>query len=420
MLIEFRVKNFNSFKDEQILSLVCNTDSSLKDNYSVVNGYKLLKSVAIYGPNASGKSNLIKAFRFFIGLIKSSFSPEPGKKIKITPFLLDEDSSNSPSLFEVSFFLDKVRHQYGFTLNRERIVEEWLYVFPYGKPQLWFSRKYNFKIKDFDWDWGTYLKGGKEKLAQKTLENSLFLSVAAQWNNEQLLKIYNWFANNCRVLLCNEDVPPLTAKMFLQTSDQDKETKITFQKMVVDFIKHADLGIENISVKRKEQPDIKFPPEMPDNIRKEFLERFSIDVHFSHRNSMKKQILFPIENESAGTIRLFEFLGPLLYTVSKDCVMFVDEIETSLHPQLITHILQFLHIIGKKGQVVFTTHDTAILNSDIFRRDQIWFTEKDRTGASKLYPLTDYMPRKGEALEKGYLAGRYGAVPILKEFGIDA
>jgi uncharacterized protein len=417
MLIEFRVKNFNSFKDEQVFSLLRNSETSLPDNCFEVMGYKLLKSAAVYGANASGKTNLVKAFEFFTGLIEASFSPEPGKKINITPFLLDEDTSNSPSTFEASFLIEKVRYQYGFTLTKERIIEEWLYAFPLGRSQEWFNRKYNSTTNSYVFKKGSYLKGEAESLFPKTIETALFLSVAAQWNNEQLSTVYNWFSEKCATLLCDDKISPLTARLLESSDPKSKNLK----EIILSILKNADLGIEDIKIDRRDlSKEVKFPSNMPDKIKKDILEDLSLKVNFTHRGvSTGKLHKFPMKLESAGTKRLFDLIGPLLDTVSNNRVAFIDEIETSLHPLLTVSLLQFLHQNSRGGQIVFTTHDTTLLSKDIFRRDQIWFTEKDHSGASKLYPLTDYKPRKGEALQKGYLAGRYGAIPILKEFEID-
>lgn len=420
MLIEFRVKNFNSFRDEQVFSFVANSDTSLQQNFLDVRGFKLLKSAALYGPNASGKSNLIKAFEFFIGLIKASFSPEPGKKIKVTPFLLDENSPDSPSTFEATFLVNEVRYQYGFTLTKERILEEWLYAFPRVRSQEWFSRKYDVSKGKYEWKQGTYLKGEIESLFQKTIETALFLSVAAQWNNEQLLNIFNWFSDQCKIIFCNERILPITARLLEFSEVQDNRGKKALKQTILDIIKNADLGIENVTVGRKEVNDVKFLNDTPNEIRQMILDDISLKVNFEHRNCFTGKLhKFPIQLESAGTKRLFELAGPLLEAVANDRILFVDEIETSLHPLLTNSLLHLFNQNSKGGQIVFTSHDTTLLTSDIFRRDQIWFTEKEETGASRLYPLTDYRPRKGEALQKGYLAGRYGAVPILKEFGVN-
>jgi AAA15 family ATPase/GTPase len=420
MLIEFRVKNFNSFKDEQVFSLVGDTEPSLSDNYFEIGEYKLLKSAAIYGANASGKTNLVKAFAFFIGLIKTSFSPEPGKKINLTPFLLDEEASNSSSTFEASFLIDNTRYQFGFTLTKERILEEWLYAFPHKRSQEWFNRKYDVSKGCYIWKKGTHLKGEKgeiDSLFAKTIETALFLSVAAQWNNTQLSNIYNWFSERCETLLYEDNISQFTAKLLESNDDVSRHIK----EIILSILRNADLGIEDIKVDRRDlSKDVKFALDVPEEVKHNILENLSLTVSFLHRGvNTKKLHKFPMKLESAGTKRLFDLVGPLLDTISNNKVAFIDEIETSLHPLLTVAIFQFLHQNSNGGQIVFTTHDTTLLNTDIFRRDQIWFTEKDGTGASKLYPLTDYKPRKEEAIQKGYLAGRYGAIPILKEFGVN-
>ncbi|MBC8394428.1 MAG: ATP-binding protein [Deltaproteobacteria bacterium] len=430
MLLEFRVKNFRSFKDAQVLSLIPSSDTSLQENILSAGDYNALKIVSLFGPNASGKSNLIKAVDFFVNLIKTSTSPLPeqGKRIRVHPFLLEKEASDIPSEFEAIFVYDKVRYQYGFSLTAERIIEEWLYAFPLGRSQVWFTRQYNKKTDSYDWKFGSNLKGGKSRheIKSKTRDNALYLSVAAQWNNEQLITVYEYVTNNIKTIFPNDDIRNITASLLLEAQDDD-EFKIVVNKAIMTFLKKADIGIKNLNVKREDIDKIKFefPEEMPEEIRRKYRKNFEenppLVINFVHSgNNSKNEMVLPLNEESEGTKRLFELLGPLFQTLFLGYTVFIDELEASLHPLLMTELLKLcIRIPEAKGQIVFTTHSTGLLRSDLFRRDQIWFTEKDNFGASKLYPLSDYKPRKDEAMEKGYLSGRYGAIPILEEFGIN-
>lgn len=435
MLLEFRVKNFRSFKDEQTFSMVASsTESLLPENVLKQEGYESVKTAAIYGANASGKSNLLKAVDYFVQLIKKSTSPQPGEKMSFTPFLMDTVSQNESTEFEINFYFNKIRYQYSFAVTAQRITEEGLFGFPYGesqkfpfgRPQRWFSRTYNVNKNDYDWTWGTYLKGEKEKLAQKTLENALFLSVGAQWNNEQLATVYSWITEKIRVIFPKDNLRKNITDLLLHAQEQEPLKK-DFYHFLTSFLQRADLGIQEVIVK-KTNPDefkIKFPKDMPNSLQEKLLNDFNksvpIAIEFLHLNKQTNETMtLPIKDESDGTQRFFELIGVLFDMFIKGYIIFVDEMERSMHPLLMKELLKiFTCIPNSSGQLVFTTHDTTQLDSEVFRRDQIWFTEKDQSGASKLYPLSDYKPRKEEALEKGYLSGRYGAIPILEEFGIN-
>lgn len=196
MLVEFRVKNFRSFRDEQVLTLVAGHDTTLPGNCATEGKLQLLKAAGIYGPNASGKSNLVKAIKVMQDLVLNSADFKPGSKLPVTPFLLDEELEGKPSSFEVTFFYEDIRYQYGFTVTNERVHEEWLLAYPKGKAQRWYERTLN----KGDWKFSSFLKGEKAKISDKTRDNALFLSVAAQWNNEQLIHVYKWFKNKLRIV----------------------------------------------------------------------------------------------------------------------------------------------------------------------------------------------------------------------------
>jgi len=202
MLVEFRVKNFRSFRDEQVLSLVASNDTVLEENCATEGKLPLLKAAGIYGPNASGKSNLIKAIDVMRDIVLNSANYKPGKKLPVKPFLLDDESQKEPSSFEVIFYHGDIRYQYGFSATNERIHEEWLLAYPKGrtmdKAQTWYHRTFN-KLST-GWKFSSFLKGEKENLRTKTRDNALFLSVAAQWNNKQLTTVYEWFKDNLRVV----------------------------------------------------------------------------------------------------------------------------------------------------------------------------------------------------------------------------
>jgi len=248
-----------------------------------------------------------------------------------------------------------------------------------------------------------------------TRQNGLFLSTAIQLNNEQLKPVFNWFQQKLAVILPGGDIN-------LQFSIEQCASE-DGKKRVMKFMNSADISIMGIELKKMPfSPDI-LPPNMPQEIKEHFIRNFQgkemTNVRFLHKTDSEEIVSFDISDESGGTQRLFAFAGPLLDVLSKGRILFVDELDTSLHPLMVRFLISLIHnpeVNRSNAQLVFTTHDTSVLDTEIFRRDQVWFVEKDPEGATKLYPLTEFSPRKGEALERGYLHGRYGALPFIGEF----
>ena len=430
MLVEFRVKNFRSFRNEQVLSLVANSDKTLNENCFEIGKLRLLKSVGIYGANASGKSNLIKALNTMQELVSDSADFKPGKDLPNKAFLLDDNSQKEPSSFEVTFFHNGIRYQYGFTVTSKRFQEEWLTAYPKGAAQAWYSRCFNEKTGYYDWKYSNFLKGEKARLADKTRENALFLSVGAQWNNKQLTTVYEWFKDNLRIVPPKDHFKPVTAEMLLDV-EKEKDAREELYEFVTNALQDADLGIQGVNVEKVkfDRKQINFPDEILPEIREKILKRLEkerpLKVETIHRNvDSGEDVRMSLEDESDGTQRFFQLLGPWLETVLNGYTVFVDELEASLHPLLTRELVKFIQSpnSNKTGaQLIFSTHDTTLLDPELFRRDQIWFTEKDKDGATNLYSTSDYKerrPRKGEAMQRGYLSGRYGAIPILESFDL--
>jgi uncharacterized protein len=428
MLIEFRVKNYRSFRDEAVLSLVASSDKSLERNYIQIGNLRLLKSVGIYGPNACGKSNLIKAVETMQRIVLDSAGWKPETKLPVKPFLMNSKTAEQPSKFEVAFYLDGVRYQYGFSAKSDCIVDEWLLAYPKSYSQIWFERTFVQKTNDYDWKFSPYFKGEKAKLADRTKRNSLLLSVGASWNNEQLTKIYTWFRKQIRVVPPRESMAPITAKMLFSAESVDKKTHKDIHSLICHLLKAADLGIDDVIIKKKEfekdQLNLidkfskEFPPDIRELFTKEILDQFDVKIAHKH-NANGNKVSLSLGEESDGTQRFFELIGPWFEAIVGGYVVFVDELERSLHPLLVRNLVEFIHASRKEGanaQLIFATHDTTLLEPSLLRRDQVWLIEKANDQASRLYPLTDYKPRKDEAMQKGYLAGRYGAVPILESF----
>lgn len=422
MLLEFRLGNFRSYAAEKRFSMVAGAGKELPSNTMKIEGferYPLLRSAAIYGANASGKSNLIQAFAFFRHFVlRSSESRQEGDKIPVHPFMLDPRLAKKPSDFEMTFLLDGVRHQYGFVVSQERVHEEWLTVYPKGEPQEWFHRTLDAAGKS-NWSWSrTYLRGDKSQLAERTRDNALFLSVAAQWNHLQIEPIYRWFRNHLKVLPGKANAMSHTRSQLLGDS--------TFREWLTGVLTAADTGISRVLAKESKisKDLLRFPSEIPDDMRKylteSFLNELKVEVHTTRRlPGTDKEIEWDLEQESDGTQRMLELLGPIYDVLQEGAVLIMDELDTSLHPYITRELVQLFNnpkTNPGRAQLVFTTHDTSLLDPTLFRRDQVWFTAKDGTGATDLYSLQDFSLRKGEAIQKGYFAGRYGAIPVLKRF----
>lgn len=415
MLVEFRVKNFRSLRDEQVLSLVASADKTLLDTHALDTGLKaaphLLKSAVMYGANASGKSNLIKALQYMRGVVLESAALQPGQTFdRLQPFRLDATSASLPTEFEVTFVLDSVRYQYGFAMNAQRIVGEQLLVYKAFKPQRWFERHFDADSGKDVYEFGPGLKGAKSLWEGATRGNALFLSVAVQLNSETLRPVFDWFAN--RLVIFNEQ-SPLSPQFSVHMLKQEGQ-----RKAICEFLRAADLSIADIEVATRQAMVHTINVDLATGKREEAASEQAVDeVKFHHVTEHGKAV-FDLMDESSGTRNLLFLTGPILDILGKGLTLVVDELDTSLHTLLVQALVRLFHrpeVNTGGAQVIFTTHDTSLLDAyGLFRRDQVWFVEKRPDQSSSLYPLLDFSPRKNEALERGYLQGRYGALPFLR------
>lgn len=391
MLIEFRVANYRSFHDTQTLSFVASKDQSHIDENCSSSGLSiipnLLRSAVLYGPNASGKTNLIFALAMMRDIVeRSAVAIREGEEIEISPFLFKSEARLEPSEFEVTYVENGIRYQYGFSTTKERIIKEWLFVYLKGKPQRWFLRDLDEKGKEH-WYFGPYLleKHRHQIWKDSTRSNALFLSTAVNLNCAQLRPIYFWFVDKLMIIFGSNVIGNSHTLEYLK--EEASRSKI------LEFLQAADLGIKDIEVKTEKK-----------------------SVTFFHSGG-DEPIGLDFKDESHGTQRLFSYAGPMLDVLSHGKILVIDELDSSLHPQMMQFLIKLIHsdLNQNNAQLIFTTHNTSLLDTDLFRRDQIWFMEKDQSQASRLYPLSDFSPRKGEALEKGYLIGRYGALPFFGE-----
>lgn len=416
MLIEFSVANFRSIRERQALSLVAGAGPEHRESHvfdpEAPNTPALLRSAVIYGPNAAGKSNLIMALRFMADFVRDSANATmPGDKIAVVPFAMSADVDPTPSEFELNFVQAGVRYQYGFAVTEQRVESEWLLAFPEGRSQRWFERS----EKGAKWYFGPNFQGQKKLWQEATRDNALFLSTAVRFNAEQLLPVFDWIRHTLRVITYARVSPSFS----IDQCHNDEAQK----RRIAQFISAADLGITDVHVRTRTFDPAEVPDDQPLRglIVKGMEGKEVAEVHFSHGVMEGRDVLFDMDDESGGTQKLFALAGPWLDVLDKGWVLFVDELDTSLHPLLMRHLVALFNDPATNrhnAQLVFSTHDTSILDHDVFRRDQIWFMEKDREHQSRLYPLTDFNPRKEGNLERGYLQGRYGALPFIGELRI--
>ncbi len=417
MLIEMNVANFRSFSDVQTFSLVKGKGEELVGSNSfkagLTNELELLRSAAIYGPNASGKSNFLRALRAMrLIVLESAANQQRGDLLSVTPFRLSPDTRQAPSEFEVTFLVDGIRYQYGFSATAEQIHEEWLLAYPKGRAQRWFTRVWLAEQNRFEWELGNNLAGEKQLWQKSTRDNALFLSTAVQLNSEQLQPVFDWFKTTLRMANVDGWGPSFSAHL----CENNEKSK------VMDFLNAADIHIDDVQIETRPFDLNELPDDMPDSLKSLIAGQMKgekvREIKTIHKDSEGNLVTFDLDDESDGTQKLFAFAGPWIDSLENGYVLFIDELHGNLHPRLVRYLVELFHnpeINTKNAQLIFTTHETSILNQDVFRRDQIWFCEKDKKQATSLYPLTDFSPRKGrENLELAYLSGRYGALPFVK------
>ncbi|QEP42964.1 ATP-binding protein [Ectothiorhodospiraceae bacterium BW-2] len=416
MLIEFNLQNYRSYQTEQRFSLVANSDKALFPSHTftpeLCNGVKsmpLLHTAAIYGANASGKSNLLKAMLAMQSIIRSS--TQLGHQ-SLTPFMFDSANREAPTLFEVVIYAEQVRYQYGFRLTADRIYDEWLFAYPKGRLQRWYERSFDPQSNQEQYRFGDKLTGEKEVWRKVTRHDALFLTTAVQLNSQQLLPVFNWFNDTLRIASVSGWSPGFTVECL---QNQSKLPQI------LKFLQSADIAIDDLRLEEEhilpEEVEKKVPPALRQLFASQIKQGKSYRVWMCHHTNENETVELNLADESDGTQKLFSFAGPWLDALQQGKVIFMDELHSNLHPFLVKYLLDFYHNSQTNpngAQLIFTTHETSNLDQETFRRDQIWFCERNRNQSTSLYPLTDFSPRKEENLQRAYLTGRYGALPIVQ------
>ncbi len=433
MLLEFQVENYLSFKEKSTLSMIAASSINKKElNQSVfcVNGIRILKSAAIFGANASGKSNFLKAIGFMTEFISNSAKESTyGKKINIENFKLSEDTINKPSTFEITFLVKNtnttklsskkyIEFRYGFQINKLEVISEWLFARFTRIESTLFTRNGD-DIKIFE----KYKEG---RQIYQTIGNinktTLFLSLIANIKGENApltSMVMNWFMNLKDITaIADDNFIGITANLMEIQEAKDR---------IIKALALADTSIDNIIINKKEIEYNKLPENIKNKLSEEKRDHlFSISLQSLHNkyNSKEKyagKVTFDFKNEeSDGTKKFFAIIGPIISALHMGFVLVIDEIDTRLHPNLCLLLISLFNsnkINKHNAQLIFATHNTLIMNKNILRRDQIYLVEKDRYGKSELYSLLDYKKVRNDATyNKDYLMGKYGAVPFLGNF----
>jgi AAA15 family ATPase/GTPase len=421
MIIEFTVGNFLSFKENKTLSLEATSITEYKESTFKAGKYKLLKSAVLYGANSSGKSNFIKGMSTMKRIVMTSVEKTSASKFEIVPFLLNTNTENKPSYFELVFLINNTRYRYGFEIDNKSVHGEWLFKLVDDTEVPLFIREENGIGVAENFDEGTGLES-------KTRENALFLSVVDQFNGEIAGSIISWF-NDWETIsgLSHDNYRGVTFALLDKKKSKER---------LLDFFKDLDLGFEQLKF-RKEKFQERFlpndlPSEMLDDIINDLQGKTIARISTVHKKFDKNGNQVGLRDfdlryqESSGTNKVIDISGPIFDTLLGGGVLVIDELDAKLHPLMtaaITNLFNSPEYNTNNAQLIFATHDTNLLSYGRFRRDQIYFLEKDKYEASDLYSLIEYKEdgsntkiRKDRSFEKDYINGRYGAIPFIGNF----
>ena len=408
MLIRFSFKNFKSFKDENCLDMEATSLKEHEYNVAKIDNGEYLKVSAIYGANASGKTNVLQAFDYMkkrILVSDDSKKNSPIDEENVYSFMINND----PIALEVEILAKNNKiYKYGFELVKDNIISEWLYEKRVNKFYSIFERKNN-NIK--------MMRDNKLSKLANIDERTLFLNIYSKIDkdNEDFSNVYDWFVNSTYLDLGNPNFERfINNRVSLKILSDEN-----YKKELLKFIRTFDSGIEGIKT-------------TPDSIEAVKSNNGIIDIEVIHKGENGELKALPFYLESNGTRKMFHLFDFFMDALKNGMVLFVDELDAKLHPLLTRYITNLFHNSETNkgnGQLIYSTHDTVNLNKETFRRDEIWFAEKDKDGISEIYALSDYIleddknagkkVRNDATYNKDYLTGRYGAIPVLEEFDID-
>jgi len=421
MLVQFSVDNYRSIKDKVTLSMITATND--KERFFNIRNYELLNSVVIYGANASGKSNVLRAMAFMRRVVLNKLKViQSTDMLPHDPFKLNTSTQDASSTFEIIFFIGMTKYRYGFEMDTTTVYTEWLYADEKGK-----EAKLFYRDADEEEYVNPSFKEGypffdKKNAKIKISPNQLFLWKCDQDGGEISKSILQWF--NHFTVINNVEHNEYANDTMQQMENED------LRKEIIKFVKTADIGIEDIKLEKndvsKEMLE-KLP--LPSDLKQQILEGADfkqVDINTYHtkfdesNNVIGKEIFELNREESLGTRKFFNMSAPILNILQEGKIFVIDELDASLHPMLTMHLIKLFHdpkVNTKNAQLIFTTHDTNLLKPHLFRRDQIWFTEKDMYGSTHLNALAEFKDvRKDADFEKEYIQGKYGAIPYLGKF----
>lgn len=428
MLITFRAENFRSLRDEVELSMVLPNwvdTEHVTVPVDPASGMRVGTVAGIFGSNASGKTTVLHAMWQMSSMVLNSHQKwKPSAGVPYSPFFVAPHTT-MPTVFDVDFLVAGQRYQYGFKFNRDRVIEEWLYTFPKLRPRLLFDRDVG---REGEFRFGRALRGRPGIVAELTRPNSLFLSAAAANNHPQLMPLSAWFDRN-----------------FVRATPDDRRQRIQFtlkqakeasrKQVIVALLRFADLGLEDLQfVEHEMDAEVKarvanvIKALNPEGYEEPDWREVAERTLFAHRVTGAQMAMLDLHEESDGTRAWLGLVGAVLSALETGRSLVVDELDASLHPKLTSEVVRMFHdpkVNPNGGQLIFNTHDPTLMGSLLgaapLRRDEVWITEKGKDGATHLYSLTEFRPRKDENLERGYLQGRYGGVPFMdSEMAADA
>lgn len=427
MLIEFTFKNYRSFRDETVLSMEATGLGNFRNTLISFGSTKLISGAAIYGKNGGGKSNVIRAFWLAVQFIKNAQRTQHEKApIPVVPFLLNDYSKQEPTEFDFVYTVAGVKYWYGFSATREKIVKEYLYHAPKGQKALVFSRN----GKDFAF---TEEKAKRKLISATIADNQLFFSIACTMNDKACINAMKWFRENIYFSRDYSDVPR-------QLLDYSDDTNML--KAISDYAKAADFGIEDMQFELKNEEvneELTFPDDIPEGIKAALTQFMHVLSETSNNSEVRlkmgeikatslhpgisksgKSELYALDlsDESDGTRKLMSLAPAIESVLEKGGLLLVDEIERELHPMLVDYVIakfQSKRTNPNGAQIIFTTHNTELMNMELLRKDQFYFADKnEEDGASELYSISGFATRTTENIRKGYLLGKYGATPNIE------
>lgn len=423
MIAEFRIKNYLSIKTEQCLSFEATPESSNESQYcvEVKEGVKLLKTAIIYGANASGKTNVLNALSFFQDIIVNA-PKDKNEKIKFECFRLDDTSRYEKSEMSLTFYLDKVKYVLSVVFDNSIIYAESLVYYPGAQPAKLYTRTYNEQNNATDIEFGSKLglsKKGQMAIWGNTINNSTVMAAFGKSNVESspLNDVYDFFAIHMHEMLR----PANSMSGFIKKQLEDDRYG-GLKPFLIDFLKTSDFNITNLEIKEDEEiitPDMDrmiLASPLPDYAKRQMIQKGKIakyDLVFTHETDNGRYEL-PEESESRGTIRLMGMAVILRKLLQQNSIVIIDEVETSLHYELLSYFIKvFLANSEKNSQLIMTTHDINLLNEDFIRRDSVWFTDKDRSGETHLTRLSSMGLHKNLSPYNAYKQGKLVKLPFL-------